>query len=79
MKAGVLTIHNCDNFGAVLQASATLRFLADAGIDAELINYTTPDLISSNKLFRLPSSKRAIVDDIRNGLMMGTVIKTEKI
>lgn len=66
MKVGILTIQNCENFGAVLQASATVRILEQLGAEAELIDYSTPDLIGANKLFNPPTSKRAIIDDVRH-------------
>ncbi len=78
MRAGLLTIHNCDNFGAVLQASATIRILSESGLEVELIDYSTPDVLSANKLFKVPKSKRAIMDDLRNGLMYSTVLSRRK-
>lgn len=66
MKAGILTIHDCYNYGAVLQASATLELLKEQGIESEIIDYATPDLVASNRFIKLPFSKRAVLDDIRN-------------
>ena len=40
MKIGILTFINASNYGAVLQAYASQKFLNDAGYDAELIHYT---------------------------------------
>lgn len=40
MKIGILTFVNANNYGAVLQAYASQKFINDAGFDAELINYT---------------------------------------
>lgn len=40
MKIGILTFVNAVNYGAVLQAYASQKFLNDAGYDAQLINYT---------------------------------------
>ena len=39
-KVGVLTFHNTSNYGAALQAYATLEALADIGVDAEIIDYS---------------------------------------
>jgi hypothetical protein len=39
LKVGILTFHYNVNFGAVLQAAAFVRFLRQAHIDAELIDY----------------------------------------
>lgn len=38
MKVGIYTIHACNNFGALLQAYATARFLNSHNIDAEIVN-----------------------------------------
>ena len=41
MNIGIYTIHACNNFGALLQAYATARFLKDNGYDAEIVNLMT--------------------------------------
>lgn len=43
MKIGICTFHDRDNYGAVWQAWATVRFLRDQGLNAELINYRGKD------------------------------------
>lgn len=43
MNIGIYTIHACNNFGAVLQAYATARYLKELGYKAELVNVVTPD------------------------------------
>lgn len=42
MKIGVITIHYNTNFGAVLQACATLKILRELGHEPQLINYINP-------------------------------------
>lgn len=39
MKVGVITILHVGNYGAELQAYATVRALRKLGIDAEILNY----------------------------------------
>ena len=39
MKVATLTLHNANNYGAVLQAYALQRFLIDLGLNTELIDY----------------------------------------
>lgn len=78
MNIGVLTIHDCENYGAVLQASATLEFLKQLGYKAELIDYATPDLKDANRLIKFPTSKRAIIDDIRNVVQLDKMINRRK-
>lgn len=40
MRIGILTFVNASNYGTVLQAYASQKFLNDMGYNAELINYT---------------------------------------
>lgn len=47
MKVGILTLHNANNYGAVLQAYALQTYLLNSGIDVEIIDFT-PN-INSNK------------------------------
>ena len=39
IKAGILTFHRADNYGALLQTKALLQVLLDKGLDAEIIDY----------------------------------------
>ena len=52
MKAGILTFHNARNYGAVLQAWATQEFLLMRGIDAEVIDYRSPVIESSYRVWQ---------------------------
>lgn len=40
MKIGIITFHNTSNYGAALQAYATVTALRQKGYDAEIINYS---------------------------------------
>ena len=40
IKVGIVTVHRCFNYGACLQAYATVWFLRKQGYDAEIIDYT---------------------------------------
>lgn len=44
MKAGVITFHSANNYGAMLQTWALQKVLKDMGVDAGVINYH-PDII----------------------------------
>ena len=44
-KIGILTFHCAHNYGAVLQAYATQMLLADAGYEAEVIDYRPEYLV----------------------------------
>lgn len=50
-KIGILTFHCAHNYGAVLQAYATQRLLADAGHEAEVIDYRPEYLVRPYKRF----------------------------
>lgn len=38
-KIGIITFHNADNYGAILQAYATQKFLENNGYEAKIINF----------------------------------------
>lgn len=75
MNIGLLTFHAAHNYGSVLQAYATQKFLEEAGYECEIINYRLPNqrkyynkLYSFNfgfrkgiqKLLRLPENRERI-------------------
>ena len=77
MKVGIYTIHACNNFGALLQAYATARFLNSHNIDAEIVNveskaeedamcYRFPWTGLKNVLFNLFSFTPAVLEKKRN-------------
>ncbi len=65
MKVGILTFHNADNCGAVLQAYALSECLKSAGCQAELIDYYCPEIEDGYK----PSNR------IRGNNPLKTVVK----
>ncbi len=50
-KIGILTFHCADNYGAVLQAYALQKKLAEIGCDCEIIDYKCPFIIEGYRLF----------------------------
>lgn len=42
MKVSLITYHDEDNYGAILQAYATYKVLKEIGLDAEIIDYRMP-------------------------------------
>ena len=50
MKIGIVTIHTDFNYGAVLQAVATQKFLESQGYDAEIIDYENAAIASQSKI-----------------------------
>ena len=52
MKAGVLTFHSADSYGAVLQARALVEVLRSLGHDASVIDYAPAYLTKPYRLWR---------------------------
>jgi len=50
-KAGIITFHFADNFGAVLQAYALLKVIRDVGCNVEIINFVPAFLREPYNLF----------------------------
>lgn len=50
MKAGILTFHNSNNYGASLQAYALYKSIEKIGIDVEVINYQNHKMQQDKKL-----------------------------
>ncbi|MDT0606246.1 polysaccharide pyruvyl transferase family protein [Croceitalea rosinachiae] len=59
MKIGLITIHNVTNYGAILQAYATIQALSKYG-DVTVINYQKNHLSHHMDLFRFKKSIRGI-------------------
>ena len=51
MKTGIVTFHGANNYGAVLQAYALTQWLAQNGIEAEIINYQNKAVINQYRIF----------------------------
>ena len=51
MKTGILTFHGANNYGAVLQAYALTQWLAQNGIEAEILDYRSK-VFDKYRLFR---------------------------
>ena len=43
MRAGIVTFHRADNYGAVLQAYALQKTLTELGVDSEFLEFDKPD------------------------------------
>lgn len=62
-SVGILTYHGVYNFGAVLQAFALCRAIADLGHAPKIIDYRDPADVAY-KLFRAPRDRNSITYDI---------------
>ncbi len=50
MKIGILTFHDADNYGAVLQAFALKETIKKIEVDVEILNYKQPFIVNSHKV-----------------------------
>ncbi len=53
MKIGILTFHDANNYGAVLQAYALTEAVKKIESDVEIINYKQPQIIKKRKIFSI--------------------------
>ena len=67
-KAGLITIHNAYNYGAVLQSTALLSVVESLGISCELIDYICEFEEREKKLFVKDFSLYGIMRNIRSML-----------
>lgn len=59
-KVGVITFHRADNYGAVLQTYATQYYLKHQGIAVDIIDYKSPGVEESYKLFDVKKGRNWI-------------------
>ncbi len=59
MKVGILTFHDANNYGAVLQAYGLQETIAGFDIDTEIINYVQPYVIDRYKPVRVDKTNVA--------------------
>lgn len=74
-KIGILTFNNSNNYGAVLQAYATYKFLLDNGYEAKFINYQNDYECKNNKLFSYRknlSLKKNIIIFVKNTMFLSS-------
>lgn len=60
MRAGILTFHNANNYGAVLQAYALQQKLIDNNVDAKIIDYRLKEIDEEYRLFRVDLVKKML-------------------
>ncbi len=64
-KVGLITIHNANNYGAVLQAYALQQAIIKLGYDCKIIDYTTKTELNDKKLFSFKLSIGSVIGNIR--------------
>ena len=63
-KIGILTYHDSDNYGSVLQAYALSHYVNSLGANCEIINYRKPEVKKLYNIWKRPTSRNAILTDI---------------
>ena len=53
MKIGILTFHDADNYGAVLQAFALKETIKKIEADVEILNYKQPFIVNNYRVIPL--------------------------
>ncbi len=79
MKIGILTFHDSDNFGSVLQAYALCRVLNEAGHICEIINLRKPEVKALYSIFKPLNNKGNVAIDIYNFMYLVPIIKKKYI
>ena len=77
-KAGIITMHNCNNLGASLQAYATLKNFETLGVEGNLINYTPPCDKDKKAFLSPPTSISRIRHDLKNLIYPRSFIKRNR-
>lgn len=73
--AGVLTFHDSNNFGSVLQAYALSRCLNENGIKCEVIDFRKKEVEQLYRILKYPRNKSILAADIYNLLHYSTLRK----
>jgi Polysaccharide pyruvyl transferase. len=74
-KVGILTFHNSDNFGALLQTFGTVKSVEKLGVNPEVINYHSPNKKGMYTVFHL-NLKKSIKSNLR--MLMNVLVKRKK-
>lgn len=63
-KIGILTYHDSDNYGSVLQAYALSHYINSLGADCKIIDYRKPQVKNLYNIWKRPTNRNAILTDI---------------
>jgi len=77
MKTGILTYHNTRNCGAILQAYALQKILANIGVDSEIIDYRCSKIDEAYRIKKLDEIK-SIKEFIKWTLTINSAKKSQK-
>lgn len=65
-RVALLTFHDSDNFGSVLQAYATCRMLSQSGFECEILDLRKPEVEQIYRIFQPMNSKNRIANNVYN-------------
>lgn len=77
-KVGVLTYHDSDNFGSVLQAYAINEYINSLGYDCKIIDYRKLEVKKLYKIFKWPRSRYQFFMNIYNTFFYQKLKKRKK-
>lgn len=78
MKVGILTFHNSDNYGSVLQAYALTSFINNLGeVNCEIINFIPPNQEELYAIYLPVTSLKNIIKNMR-ALLFSKLLKKRK-
>lgn len=76
-KIGIITIHRINNYGAMLQSYALNKYLTNQGYDVKTIDFRTPRVAESYKIFYPINSLMNIVRNVQ-ALLYSQQLKKRK-
>ena len=63
-KIGILTYHDSDNYGSVLQAYALSHYITSLGAKCEIIDYRKDAVKKLYNIWKRPTTRNAILTDV---------------
>ena len=75
MKAGLITFHFANHYGAQLQAYATMRAVEQMGTPCEIIDYRLPHTTQTNRLYQKGRSPKTMLTNLHTALHHKTLAR----
>lgn len=78
-KTAILTFHDSDNFGSVLQSYATASFLNNNGIECDILDLRKPEVEELYSIFKPLNCKTNLASNAYNALYYGVLKKRKRV
>lgn len=78
-KTAILTFHDSDNFGSVLQSYATASFLNNNGIECDILDLRKPEVEVLYSIFKPLNCKTNLASNAYNALYYGSLKKRKTV